>query len=392
MTEPMQVRIVAVQYFDDPSYQGSVLYLPASQEAMRDVFQRAHIKEGEPYFMEADGNWPGFLRPILERRNLSLEEVNLLAYKMTQMSEQQKDQYEGILKLLPEKNMKQVINALYNLEQFEFLPGIVCDDDIGEMTIDNELDPLLKDLPGEIYPLLDTEKVGAYVREKEPGVFTSKGYCYRVSDQWQEVYDGKQIPEQMEEHRHMFSLHFAPEKESAGLNGDVWLKLPCNRSAQKQPLELLGEVAFEDCSILEVRSIVPLFEYSLSKELDVELLNQLAKELEALSEKELLKYKAIVEFECCSSVEQATELVHQLNQYELDTKQVTFSAYGRECLEVQGADLNSEAFRRFDFETYGKDQCIKTGKALTSYGLVFRDFPLEEEQIQEGGLQIRGME
>ena len=63
----------------------------------------------------------------------------------------------------------------------------------GEMTIDDALDPILKDLPGDIYTLLDTEKVGAYIREKENGVFTSKGYCYRVSDQWQEVYDGKDV-------------------------------------------------------------------------------------------------------------------------------------------------------------------------------------------------------
>ncbi|MFQ9702073.1 MAG: hypothetical protein ACLR0U_06495 [Enterocloster clostridioformis] len=70
--------------------------------------------------------------------------------------------------------MKQVINGLYNLERFEFLPGIRCDSDIGEMTIENDLDPLLKELPEDIYPLLDTEKVGAYVRETENGVFTSR--------------------------------------------------------------------------------------------------------------------------------------------------------------------------------------------------------------------------
>ena len=27
------------------------------------------------------------------------------------------------------------------------------------MTIDNDLDPLLKNLPGDIYPLLDTERL-----------------------------------------------------------------------------------------------------------------------------------------------------------------------------------------------------------------------------------------
>ena len=171
--------------------------------------------------MDRGGYWPGFIESVLERYNHTLEELNLLAYKLSQMTERQIEVYEGVLKVLPEQNMKQVINGLYNLERFEFLPGIRCDSDIGEMTIENDLDPLLKELPGDIYPLLDTEKVGAYVRETENGVFTSRGYCYRVSDQWQEVYDGKQLPEQVEIHQSLFSLYLVPEatdRKSTRLN------------------------------------------------------------------------------------------------------------------------------------------------------------------------------
>ena len=200
MNQSMQVWIYACKFANDPAYQGSALSLPAHQEAVRDAFQRARLKEGEPYRLERGRGWPEFIESVLERYNHTLEELNLLVYKLVQMTEKQIEVYEGVLKALPERNMKQVINGLYNLERFEFLPGIRCDNDIGEMTIDNDLDPILKDLPGDIYPLLDTEKVGAYIREKENGVFTSRGYCYRVSDQWQEVYDGKQLPKQVEHH------------------------------------------------------------------------------------------------------------------------------------------------------------------------------------------------
>ena len=61
------------------------------------------------------------------------------------MTEKQIEVYEGVLKALPERNMKQVINGLYNLERFEFLPGIQCDNEIGEMTIDNDLDPICRE-------------------------------------------------------------------------------------------------------------------------------------------------------------------------------------------------------------------------------------------------------
>ena len=83
-----------------------------------------------------------YKRQVLDRYNHTLEELNLLVYKLAQMTEKQIEVYEGVLKALPERNMKQVINGLYNLERFEFLPGIQCDNEIGEMTIDNDLDPI----------------------------------------------------------------------------------------------------------------------------------------------------------------------------------------------------------------------------------------------------------
>lgn len=127
MSQSMQVWIYACQFTDDPAYQGSALSLPAQQEAVRDAFQRARLKEGEPYLLERGRGWPGFIESVLERYNHTLEELNLLAYKLAQMTERQIEVYVGVLKVLPERNMKQVINGLYNLERFEFLPGIRCD-------------------------------------------------------------------------------------------------------------------------------------------------------------------------------------------------------------------------------------------------------------------------
>ena len=87
-----------------------------------------------------------------------------------------------------------------------------------------------------------------------------------------------------------------------------------------------------------------------------------------MTEKELLKYKAVAAFESCSSIEQATGLTNMLDQYEFDPVQVTYATYGRECLEQMGADLDAQAFRRFDFEGYGKELYAQTGRKLTAYG------------------------
>ena len=392
MSKPMKVWIYACQFEEDPAYQGSVLSLPAHQEAVKDAFQRARLKEGEPYFLDRGGYWPGFIESVLERCNHTLGELNLLAYKLSQMTERQIEIYEGVLKVLPERNMRQVINGLYNLERFEFLPGIGCDSDIGEMTIENDLDPLLKELPEDIYPLLDTEKVGAYVRETENGVFTSRGYCYRVSDQWQEVYDGKQLPEQVELYQSRFSLYLVPKgTEPEDLSVGAWLELPYNEASKIQVLENLGLESFKHCRIAKVHTAVPLFEQLTGRDNGIDRWNDFARKLSSMTEKELLKYKAVAEYERCSSLEQAAELTDRLDQYVFDPVQVTYATYGRECLEQMGADLETQAFRWFDFEGYGKELYSQTGRKLTAYGAVSKEPGLEEVQSEDHAIMTQGM-
>ena len=97
-----------------------------------------------------------------------------------------------------------------------------------------------------------------------------------------------------------------------------------------------------------------------------------------MTEKELLKYKAVAEYERCSSLEQAARLTDRLDQYAFDPAQVTYATYGRECLEQMGADLEAQAFRRFDFEGYGKELYAQTGRKLTAYGAVSKEPGLEE--------------
>ena len=392
MNQSMQVWIYACKFANNPAYQGSALSLPAHQEAVRDAFQRARLMEGEPYHLERGRGWPGFIESVLDRYNHTLEELNLLVYKLVQMTEKQIEVYEGILKALPERNMKQVINGLYNLERFEFLPGIRCDNDIGEMTIDNDLDPILKDLPGDIYPLLDTEKVGAYIREKENGVFTSRGYCYRVSDQWQEVYDGKQLPKQVEHHPSQFSLYLVPKgTEPEDLGVGAWLEIPYDEASKPRVLENLGLESFKQCRIAKVYTAAPLFEQLAWRDHGIDRWNEFARKLSSMTEKELLKYKAVAEYERCSSLEQAARLTDRLDQYAFDPAQVTYATYGRECLEQMGADLEAQAFRRFDFEGYGKELYAQTGRKLTAYGAVSKEPVLEEVQSEDHAMMTQGM-
>jgi len=153
----------------------------------------------------------------------------------------------------------------------------------------------------------------------------------------------------------------------------------------------LGLESFKYCRIAKVRSAAPLFEQLTGQDHDIERWNYLAVKVTSMTEKELLKYKAVAEFESCSSLEQATELTDRLAQYAFDPAQVTYATYGRECLEQMGADLEAQAFRRFDFEGYGKELYVQTGRKLTAYGAVSKEPDLVEVQSEDHAMMTQEM-
>ena len=282
----MQVCICAERYKSDFWYQGYTLTLPTYQMALENAKQCARVADGEGYSLELVGQWPDFLYEPLEACSATLQELNFLAQKLSQMSQEELDTYEGVLQSVPERTIRNLINAAYNLDRFELLPGIMDEEELGEVSMENDLVPVIRNLPDEVYPLLSLKKVGHYVH-----------------------------------------LQVSKTKE------DVWLKLPCSEKRTRQVLADLGIHTFKECTITDIRSPLPNFENAFGKDVDVETLNALA-----------------------------------------------FTIYGMECLREGGADLEAEAFRNFDFESYGREDWRKSRLCMTPYVASSNETPLEEEQ------------
>ena len=382
---------VFLRIYEEEWYYQDVVNLPAHWEAIKDAHQRARVPGAHSYDLDYFKGWPDFLVPILLRAKGTLEEANLLAYRLSRMSEKELWTYEAAIEMLSDRTMKTIINATYNLNCFEFLPGITCDEEIGDMTLENNLEPFLRGIPGEVYALLDERKVGAFIREREKGVFTGNGYGYRNGEPWKEIYDKFDYSKPLEGYCGLFSLYLMPVRPCGNKGQAVWLDLPCGETEGRAVLELLGVESLEQCKVVEIRSAVPRFESALSRDEPVSRFNLLAAELSGLPEKELVKLKAVVEAEECDSVGQALELIQHLDRYELDVHMISYAQYGRECLEGMEIDLTGEAFQDFDFDLYGQEECARLGKVLTKYGALQRE-PAFELELKEDGLQMGGME
>ena len=112
----MQVCICAERYKSDFWYQGYTLTLPTYQMALENAKQCARVADGEGYSLELVGQWPDFLYEPLEACSATLQELNFLAQKLSQMSQEELDTYEGVLQSVPERTIRNLINAAYNLD------------------------------------------------------------------------------------------------------------------------------------------------------------------------------------------------------------------------------------------------------------------------------------
>lgn len=383
----MQVNITADEYRGKRGYEGAAVELPASRFELEDAIQRAHVPDGGGYELHRFSGCPRFLANyLILSGDKTLEELNLLAGKIAGMDEIKLGTYEGALKLRQDENIdtpistKELINYAYNLDSFEFHPGVVNDHDLGEVAMMGGMLDTIDDLPEEAAELLDEQKVGEAMRKADQGTFTESGYVFRGSADWQEVYDGVHLPGQPEEHG-LISLRLESVSSSPGENSGVWLELPADEQAVQWALTSLGEPSLDSCVIAEADSILPSLKYQLVGDEDIDRLNTLAQRLAAFPDcKTLMKYKAVLELECYPDLDMMLDIAQNLDCYDFDRKDISPAAYAEYLLKEGGINVDDPAFSHFDFQGYGKREMEGGIFVMTPYGSIARsDTPFVQE-------------
>ena len=297
----LDVAIYSEAYFPERSYQGAKLRLPAEPAFLKDAKMRAFIHENEPYRIELLGNWPSFLKNILEKAaSVTLEEVNVLACLVTHMDSSQIETYEAAIQMRQEENIdvlvgiKELLNLCYNLECFKFLRGIIDDRKLGEFYLEEDRLEWIHMLEVDIRELLDPQRVGMDQRKEEMGIFTSKGYVFENALSYQDIYDGIHLPDIDGVAGGIFSLRLVgsqyPEEQG------TWLELPTTDLGFQWALNRLNERTFDDCIITE--SISTVHGLSVKQTDDIETLNELARQLQEFpDDRTLCKFKAALELE-----------------------------------------------------------------------------------------------
>lgn len=136
----------------------------------------------------------------------NFSELNFLAKRIEEIGKDKTQicAYRALLSELPD-NICEAINRTYGLETIPVYP---CEnvEEYGEIVLDYDFLEELEEIPYELYDLLDREKVGALMQEREGGMFIN-GY-YVIPSEYEPVlaYDGIVLPDSEEENTVMMEV------------------------------------------------------------------------------------------------------------------------------------------------------------------------------------------
>lgn len=264
--------------------------LPANKNTVIDAMDRAKVF-GETFVrIENCDDFPE-LSGFEFSEEPTLDELNFLAKRLEEISNDtsEKCAYRALLRK-PMDTINEAINRTYNLQTIPVYP---CKNvyQYGEIVLENEMLKELDDVPDEVYDLLDPDKVGRAMVDREGGVFVD-GY-YVVTSGYEPVlaYDDV-LPEPQEDWVFRLEVAEIPERpEDISKVKTEILTLPADEKYMQKIAKQLGEKYIGDCNIMQFESAIPQINDSAVESADdVYLLNEIARKYSGLSREDAAKF------------------------------------------------------------------------------------------------------
>ena len=234
------------------------LDLPAEEHEIRDAYHRARVMshEDERYLSVYDCDaFPmlSFVRVETE----GIDELNFLAQRLDSLEEHERNVLLAItpriIKNVGEGDVvsaKDLINMTYGLDKVTVAPYVKSVTELGELIIQSEMYPWMESVPDEALPYLDREKIGNELYKKDNGAFIKGMYIATGEYEFQEVYDGQNLPNFGVSTAYAFRLELAKPPtgdEDISEQPTEWLGLPVYREDADAAAERIGVGKIEDC-------------------------------------------------------------------------------------------------------------------------------------------------
>lgn len=305
----------------------------------------------------------------------TIDELNFLAKRLEEISSDKEDitpiiAYRALLHRGFD-TINEAINRTYNLQTIPVYP---CKNvyEYGEIVLENEMLEELDDVPDEVYELLDPDKVGRTMMEREGGVFID-GY-YAVANSYEPVliYD-EELPEPQEDWIFRLEVAGVPNKpEDFSRMKTETLTLPANEEYMQDIAEYLGERSIDVCNFMNFESAIPQIRDDCFESMeDIYLLNEIAKKYSELSREDVAKFKAVLQNETWKSLDETENILKNLGGYNFDISVTDASDFGRKYLSaLMPPDFDRSLLEGVNAAELAQNVLRVNGGSITAYGAV----------------------
>ncbi len=352
---------------------GKVAYvtLPANRNDVIDAMDREKIF-GETFLRITECDEVPELAGYEFKEEPTLDELNFLAKRIEEISEEKTEilAYRALLQR-GFGTINEATNSTYNLQTIPVYP---CKNvyAYGEIVLENEMLEGLEDIPDELYDLLDPDKVGRAMMEREGGVFIG-GY-YAIPDSYEPalVYD-EELPERMEDWVFRLEITGKPaENEDISEKVSEVLTLPADEEYMRQLAEKVGEKHINECVYIGFESAIPqISDVCFESMEDIYALNDIARRYSELFREDAAKFKAVLEHELWRGFEKINAILNDLDCYEFNGTINNVSEFGEKYLsEMFPPDFDRSLLKGACTVEFAEKIIAANECAFTEYGVV----------------------
>ena len=197
MEDDFQAFVTNLGKYNEGKLVGEWVKFPTTEEEMQKVFERIGIGSADEFghvyeeWFITDYECPIYGVQELLGEYESLDKLNYFASLLDEMSAYDQEKFVAIMESGCDEvsDIDDLINLTYNLDRYDFFPGIKDHDDLGRFYFEeggyNEDNRF-----GSFVDYIDFERFGEDCAINENGKMTDAGYIRETGDSWNRFYDG----------------------------------------------------------------------------------------------------------------------------------------------------------------------------------------------------------
>ena len=339
--------------------------MPVSAINLQDILDRMNVQSGrEIEFMFSKYDMVDLPANILDKwYKADIYKLNVFADRFQRLEDHQKAGFKSVLMRNPDSSIDDMIAMTYGIDCVPVYPAATYAE-IVEIAIDNDMLPEIEECSDAVIGLLDYEKVGKLLAERDNGIFVDGYYCMPDSYEEPDISLTIEVPD-----KRFFRVLVSPSATTT--DQAQWFNLPEDIRRLREYSAAHNSTP-EQMYITEVESVLPnITDAAYYEAYWVEDMIALSEQMICMSKAQVVKLKAVMEAENIQTFSGVRKAIDCVNEYDFDSMVQDESQYGKVyACRVFPTNFDWSILENCDMDDFGKQVLSRKHGVLTEYGVL----------------------